>query len=611
MLKSDRSFSQIQVSQRIGIEQSYLSKIERGTATKLSEEKIIALAEVLGEDPDYMLALGGKISSDVLCIIQQRPRLFSRLVRQMKNMPEDVIEADHDFKQRQTRISHLYNLASIGFFHFEDDPERSAWSKLTPSILRLPEDAAPTMESIRRSLSPTSRDLFSTLEQGSTARLEPYECELQLKDAGGGPRFVRIWGDCERLPDTGSVVRLGLVHDVTADVLARNELKQAHLALSGTVECQTEQLDTGIQKLKKEIAARKLLETELREINEEIERQKDIQKEYLKQSAYELRSLINRLAVEKGERGESSLSVLGHISAVINNMIDFFQIKSGVSPVMNSIETQSFFRDLVSDIQNEAKAAQRNFNLELSPHLPPTIVVDCQRLQQIAHPVADYFIHTTPWGSISLTVDYSDQKGLLNITFSSTKSAEVVQKEFFYPTICCKGKATPSWMLLTVGPIIEGMGGQLFVDRTSSDGAVVTISLPSRAHEARKLEDTGKRRFLVVEDDEYSRLYAHRIIDKLGHEVESVALGQDALKKCLDTKYDTILLDIQLPDIDGVAIAKTIRGEGGPNSTTRIIAVTAHATPEDRRIFEQAGIDNFIAKPFKRDELAKVIQNIT
>jgi transcriptional regulator with XRE-family HTH domain len=66
LLKEDRSYSQLQVSKRIGIEQSYLSKVERGVATQLSEEKIVALAELLGEDPDYLLALGGKVSGDVL-----------------------------------------------------------------------------------------------------------------------------------------------------------------------------------------------------------------------------------------------------------------------------------------------------------------------------------------------------------------------------------------------------------------------------------------------------------------------------------------------------------------------------------------------------------------
>lgn len=605
LLKCDRSFSQLQISKKIGIEQSYLSKIERGVATKLSEEKILALAELLREDPDYLLALGGKVSSDVLNIIQKRPRIFARLVRDMKNMPEDVIEADHDFKQRQSRISHLYNLAMIGFFHFEEDPEHSAWSKLTPEILLLPQGALPSMESLKGALSSPSLKLFSSLEKESSLELKPYECELQLQSVEKGPRYIKIWGDSERPFGSNSLVRLGLIQDVTREVLSREELKQAHLALSGTVENQTEQLSLGIRKLKKEIAKRKLLEAELREVNLDISRQKEIQKMYLKESAYALRSLINKLAIESEDKNDSSSSILSHISAAINNMNDFFEIESGLSAQMDDIEPRSFFQSLISDIQKESKSC---LSLELSPDLPPTVVVDHQRLQQIVHPIAAYLMQDTPWGSILLTVDYLSDTGLLILTFSSTKITSSLSKEFFYPATRHKQKGVPSWMLATVGPIVEGLGGNLFVDRTPSGGAIVSIKLPSASHDLSEASPSGKQPLLVVEDDEYSRLYLERSITKLGFEVESVALGQNALDKVYQRKYGTILLDIQLPDIDGTMVAKSIRKEDCLNSTTRIIAVTAHATPEDRRIYNKCGINQFIAKPYKIESLVKILQ---
>ena len=605
LLKNDRSFSQLQISKKIGIEQSYLSRIERGVATKLSEEKILALAGVLREDPDYMLALGGKVSSDVLNIIQKRPRLFARLVRDMKNMPEDVIEADHDFKQRQTRISHLYDLATIGFFHFEEDHEQSAWSKLTPEILLLPQSTLPSMESLKSVLSPISLKKFLSLEKESTRRLKPYECELQLKSGENGPKYIKVWGDSERLPESNSLVRIGLIQDITRDVLTREELKKAHLALSGTVEDQSEQLSLGIQKLKKEIAKRKLLEAELREINLDISRQKEIQKEYLKDGAYELRCLINRLAIESADESGSSSSMLSHISAAINNMNDFFEIESGLSPQMDNVEPRGFFQSLISDIQKESNGC---LSLELSPDLPSTVVVDCQRLQQIIYPIVNHLMRDTPWGSVLLTIDYLHENDSLALTFSSSKIGSPLRKDFFYPVIQSK-KGKPSWNLVTVGPIVEGLGGQLVVEQTPNNGVIVSISLPSAVHELSESSTGGSYPLLVVEDDEYSRLYSERIIKKLGFEVESVALGKDALDKIHEQKYSTILLDIQLPDIDGTTIAQSTRKKGCVNSMTRIIAVTAHATPEDRRVYEQSGINQFIAKPFKIEALAQMIQD--
>ncbi len=77
--KKDKSFSVRQVAARIGIESSYLSKIERGLHAPLSEKKIKALAADLGENPDLMLALSGKVSMEVQAIIRKRPELFAAM----------------------------------------------------------------------------------------------------------------------------------------------------------------------------------------------------------------------------------------------------------------------------------------------------------------------------------------------------------------------------------------------------------------------------------------------------------------------------------------------------------------------------------------------------
>ena len=80
-----------QVAQRIGVEPAYLSKVERDLTPAPSEAKVIALAEVLGEDPDMLLAMAGKVSSDLLKIIQSRPQLFGELLRQLKQQPDHAI----------------------------------------------------------------------------------------------------------------------------------------------------------------------------------------------------------------------------------------------------------------------------------------------------------------------------------------------------------------------------------------------------------------------------------------------------------------------------------------------------------------------------------------
>ena len=80
-----------QVALRIGVEPAFLSKIERDVAPPPSEAKIVALAEALGEDPDLLLAMAGKVSSDLQAIIRKRPQLIGELLRQLKTQPDNAI----------------------------------------------------------------------------------------------------------------------------------------------------------------------------------------------------------------------------------------------------------------------------------------------------------------------------------------------------------------------------------------------------------------------------------------------------------------------------------------------------------------------------------------
>ena len=87
----DRRFSVRQVAQRIGVEPAYLSKIERGDVAPPSEAKVRALALELGEDPDVLLAMAGKVSTDLLDIIRKRPALFAELIRELKSAPNKAV----------------------------------------------------------------------------------------------------------------------------------------------------------------------------------------------------------------------------------------------------------------------------------------------------------------------------------------------------------------------------------------------------------------------------------------------------------------------------------------------------------------------------------------
>jgi len=87
----DRAFSVRQMAARVGIEPSYLSKIERGEQPPPGEATIVAIADEIGEDPDILLALAGKVSTDLREAILKRPKLFAELIRELKKQPDHAV----------------------------------------------------------------------------------------------------------------------------------------------------------------------------------------------------------------------------------------------------------------------------------------------------------------------------------------------------------------------------------------------------------------------------------------------------------------------------------------------------------------------------------------
>lgn len=87
----DRRFSLRQVAFRIGVEPAYLSKVERGDVAPPSEVTTVKLAKELGENLDVMLAMAGKVSSDLQAVIRKRPQLFAEMIRQLESAPDNAI----------------------------------------------------------------------------------------------------------------------------------------------------------------------------------------------------------------------------------------------------------------------------------------------------------------------------------------------------------------------------------------------------------------------------------------------------------------------------------------------------------------------------------------
>lgn len=120
-------------------------------------------------------------------------------------------------------------------------------------------------------------------------------------------------------------------------------------------------------------------------------------------------------------------------------------------------------------------------------------------------------------------------------------------------------------------------------------------------------------RVLVAEDNPVNRLYAERTVNTLGHSVISVATGYEAVQALSRDQFDVIIMDIQMPKMDGVEATMLIRSGNieGADKDVPIIAMTAHAMKGDRERFLKAGMNDYIAKPMDMVLLKQAIERVT
>ena len=166
------------------------------------------------------------------------------------------------------------------------------------------------------------------------------------------------------------------------------------------------------------------------------------------------------------------------------------------------------------------------------------------------------------------------------------------------------------------------MGGSLAVSSEPGAGTEVHLSLPmslagdgaqapapAAGGEARVPEGL---RLLLVEDERINRLAVQRMLERDGHRVIAVASGQDALAALKAGEVDAVFMDIQMPDRDGLEVARIIRADAslGRNSRVPIIALTAHAMSGDRERFLGAGMDGYLPKPVELPELRRELARV-
>ncbi|WP_229417410.1 two-component regulator propeller domain-containing protein [Massilia sp. Root418] len=319
---------------------------------------------------------------------------------------------------------------------------------------------------------------------------------------------------------------------------------------------------------------------------------------------------------------------------IINDLLDFSKIEAGKLTIENiDFALGGMVQNVAALFDEQAAAYSVGFEVELDDDLPLYVLGDPTRLRQVLVNLVGNAFKFTQRGEVRLRVERlpvpaapgggvpAAGANLIRFTVEDTgigipadAMPRLFQKFEQADTTTTRRYGGTGLGLAICRQLVELMGGEIRVASTPGVGSVFTFELPLAdgvappvvAHVPRE-PHSHQLRVLCAEDFPTNQIIIRMMLEELGHKVDIAANGLLAVAACARTRYDLILMDGRMPEMDGPTATRLIR-EGGPDGAPvrdqelMIIALTANASEEDRSRYLAAGMDDFLTKPI--DEAA-------
>jgi len=422
--------------------------------------------------------------------------------------------------------------------------------------------------------------------------------------------------------------------------------------------------DQGAVWLTKDISRQKEEERQLQLAKERAEQASQAKTNFLANISHEIRTPMNAilgmssLALESGLNSEQQEYIsrvndaAGLLMRLLNDVLDIAELDSVRCPQLEAVpfELRTVISDAVRLVKSQAEKKKLRLSWTAGAEVPEFVEGDALRLRQILVNLLDNSIKFSEQGEIS--VEAAAQRSgpeQVRLTFTVRDEGigiapEQIENIFetFYQIDTSLSRETPGPGIgLTIcRRICELMGGGISVESEPGKGSVFIVTvLCGRVGEAaeqvlKTAPNFGQLRILVVDDNEPNRFLAKSVFQRERHHIFEAKDGLDALKLLLKERFDLVLMDVQMPVMDGLTVTKIIRAceqepleeQCGCDSLALpeefrealccrlkgghlpVVALTAHNLKEDRQRCLQAGMDAYAVKPFQIKDIYQVIQ---
>jgi CheY-like chemotaxis protein/HPt (histidine-containing phosphotransfer) domain-containing protein len=314
---------------------------------------------------------------------------------------------------------------------------------------------------------------------------------------------------------------------------------------------------------------------------------------------------------------------------VVNDLLDFSKIEAGkIEFTQEPFALDTLVDNSVSIVRGSAEAKGLELRVATDPCLSRFFVGDENRLRQVLLNLLNNAVKFTAEGMVSLAVARTGvADGAEQVRFTVTDTGAGIepgqQQHLFEPFSQADASITRRYGGTGLGlsiskRLVELMGGTIGFQSQKGSGSsfwfVVPLAPVDRPELAVEESAAGSAAsaatILLVEDLPMNQELATAMLERQGHRVEIAGDGLEAVEALKARPFDLVLMDIQMPRMDGITATRAIRALPGASSGVPILAMTANVLPEQIREFLAAGMDGHVAKPVRQADLAAAIQKV-